>query len=107
MINDEIQGRGGRLLAVSVDAPERSRQVVERFKLPFSILADEQRDVIRAYGLVHKGGGPDGGDIAIPMLMLLGEDGRVRWRRVAPNVMDRLDPAEVLAAVRTALAPAE
>ncbi|GMU81186.1 MAG: hypothetical protein AMXMBFR47_10570 [Planctomycetota bacterium] len=100
-----MQRRGGRLLAVSVDSPERSRQVVERFRLPFPILADEERDVIRAYGLVHAGGAPDGGDIAIPTLMLLGTDGRVLWRRVAPNVMDRLDPAEALAAVRSSLAP--
>lgn len=100
-----MQRLGGRLLAVSVDSPERSRQVVERFKLPFAILADENRGVIRAYGLVHKGGAPDGGDIAIPTLMLVGTDGRVLWRRVAPNVMDRLDPAEALAAVRSSLAP--
>lgn len=79
--------------------------MVERFRLPFPILADEERDVIRAYGLVHAGGAPDGGDIAIPTLMLLGTDGRVLWRRVAPNVMDRLDPAEALAAVRSSLAP--
>lgn len=102
-----MQRRGGRLLAVSVDPPARSRQVVERFKLPFPILSDESREVIRTYGLVHKGGGPDGSDIAVPTLMLVGADGRILWERSAPNVMDRMAPADVLAAARAALASTE
>lgn len=90
------------MLAISVDPPAQSKQVVERFKLPFPILADESREVIRKYGVVHSAGGPDGSDIAIPTLMLIDKDGRVLWERTAPNVLDRMDPADVLAAVRAA-----
>ena len=100
-----MQRRGGHVYAVSVDSPTESKRIVEKFALPFPVLADESRDVISKYGIVHVGGSPEGGDIAVPMLLLIGRDGRVLWERVAPNVMDRPDPAETLIAIRAALGP--
>lgn len=94
-----MQRRGGKLLAVSVDTPAEARAVVDKARLPFSILSDTSREMIRGYGLVHTGGGRDGSDIAKPATVLIGGDGRVRWLHVGRTVVDRPDTAALLAAL--------
>jgi peroxiredoxin len=91
-------------VAVSVDPPLRSQTVVERWDLPFPILADEERVVIEALGLVHSGGGPGGSDIALPAHLLISREGEVLRKYVAERIQDRMSPAAVLAEVRAALA---
>jgi peroxiredoxin len=73
--------------------------VVTENALPFRILADTSRDVVRRYGLLHAHGGPDGSDIAVPALLLLRPDGTIAWRHVSREVQDRVDPEDVLAAI--------
>ena len=89
----------GRLLAVSVDPPGRSLQVVSKNSLNFSILSDVDREVIRLYGLFHAKGAPDGSDIAIPAMFLVDREGRIVWRRVSSRIQDRADPQVVLAKI--------
>jgi peroxiredoxin len=96
----ELAARGGKLFAVSVDTPELSQGVVQKRDLPFSILSDEGRTLIRAWHLAHVGGAPDGGDVAIPAQILIAKGGRVVWKHVSQRVDDRVDPADVLARVR-------
>lgn len=103
-LNDELAAMGVTLVAISVDSPQRSRDVVERDGLPFSILADEHLDVIEPLGLVHRGGGPGGSDIAIPAQVLVDADGRVLWKYVSDRIQNRLVPRDVLEQVRAALA---
>jgi len=109
-INDDLTAMGVTLVAISVDPPERSRDVVERDGLPFSILADERMDVIGSLGLVHRGGGPGrseipgGSDIAIPAHVLVDADGRVLWKYVSDRIQNRLVPRDVLEHVRASLA---
>lgn len=88
------------MVAVSVDEPAQSLDVVEAQHLSFPILSDAKRDIIRAYGLVHPGGGMSGEDIAIPAQFLLDRDRRVLWRHVASRIPDRPSPDEVLKQVR-------
>lgn len=102
-INDELAAMGVTLVAISVDSPERSREVVERDGLAFSILADERFDVIEPLGLVHRGGGPGGSNIAIPAHVLVDADGRVLWKYVSDRVQNRLAPRDVLGHVRSAM----
>lgn len=99
-INDGLQQAGVRVLAVSVDTPAESARVVKRNELPFPILSDAEHRVIRDYGLVHRGGGPGGGDIAIPAHVLVDHDGTILWRRISHRIQDRPSPDEVLAAVK-------
>ena len=101
---DELAQAGVRMMAISVDPPSRSRKVIERNDLPFPILADTERKVIRAYGLLHEDGGLTG-DIAIPAHVLVGRDGTVLWRHVAPRIQQRLTPEEVLEAVLSKVSP--
>lgn len=95
-VADEMKRRGGRMVAISVDRPEESAEVVKRQHLPFSILADTDRTVITEYGLVHHGGGPKHDDIAIPAHMLIERGGRIAWRHAARRFQDRPYPATVL-----------
>jgi len=73
--------------------------VIEEDALPFPILSDAERTVIRAFGLVHEGGGIEGETIAVPAELLLRPDGSIAWRHVARRITDRADPAQTLAAV--------
>ena len=88
------------MLAISVDPPEKAKEVVDRNKLAFPVLCDTDREVIRMYGLVHKEGGLDDSDIAIPAHVLMDREGRIWWRSLSRRVQDRLHPADVLRAVR-------
>lgn len=100
-VNEELTRRGGRILAISTDPPKKSREVVQKRALGFHIVADESRAVLSAFGLVHKGMGPGGTDVARPAMILLAKGGRIAWRRAAQRIQDRPPPAEVLAAVRS------
>jgi thioredoxin-dependent peroxiredoxin len=93
--------RGGGILAVSVDPPEQSRRVVAKNNLPFPILADPQREVVRAYGVLHAGGGPGGADIALPAHFLIDQAGRVRWSFVSLRPPDRPELEQLRAALRS------
>ena len=96
VVNEELQRRQGRLLAISVDPPKKSLRVVRKQGLGFSILSDEDRKVIREYGIVHEGGGPNGGDIAVPAMFLIDRDGKLVWFHRAVRITDRALPSEVL-----------
>lgn len=102
-VHDELQRRGGRLLAVSVDPPAQSREVVRRLRLRFAILSDAERRVTQDYGVLHVGGGEHGDDIALPAMFLLDREGWIVWRRIAARIQDRPDPQSVIEIIRTRL----
>jgi peroxiredoxin len=91
-----LREQGGTLLAVSVDAPEQARMVVEGNGLEFPVLCDTKRDVVRRYGVLHAGGGPRGSDIAIPAHFLIDRKGRIVWRQIARRVVARPRVADLL-----------
>ncbi|MEP0846825.1 MAG: peroxiredoxin [Phycisphaerae bacterium] len=101
---DELQTAGVRVVAVSVDPPQHSQQAVERLGLRFPILSDSERSVIHKYGVVHRGGGPGGEDIAIPAHFLIDRHGRIVWRRIAGRIQDRPDPREIVRIAQTGFA---
>lgn len=87
-----------------MDAPRDSKQVVKRTSLPFDILADQDRSLLSDLGLVHKGGGLDGSDIALPSIMLVNAERRILWQYRSTRIQDRLSPEDVLDHVRRAVA---
>ena len=95
-----------RPVTVSGDPSDRRRPVVTRHVLHLTLLADEERILTRAFGLLHRAGAPDGSDIAIPAHLLIAPDHRVLWRNVSRRIQDRLPADRVLTAVRAALADA-
>ena len=58
------------------------RRYVEESGLPFNILVDESRDVLKAYGVWHRVG-LDAWNIARPALFVIAPDGRILYSFVA------------------------
>lgn len=90
--------KGAVILGVSVDPARSHDKFVEKYKLPFALVADEDRQIVKAYGVwgqktflgrkymgTHR------------VTFLIGPDGRIKriWLRVKPTE----HAAEVLAAL--------
>jgi peroxiredoxin len=91
----EIRSLDAEVLAVSVDPPESSREIVEAHGLEFPVLSDQSLAAIDAFGVRHPGGGLEG-DIARPALFILDRDGRVVWRDLTDDWRVRVRPGRVL-----------
>ena len=61
---------------------EAVRRYIEETGLPFNILVDESREVLKAYGVWHRVG-LDAWNIARPALFVIERDGRIRYSFVA------------------------
>ncbi len=87
----DFEARGAKLAAISVDPIEDSQALAERLKLGFPLLSDEDRTVVRAYGVYHAEK-----KIALPAIVVIDREGIVRWRRVSESVTDRPEEDVVL-----------
>ncbi len=87
------------MIAISVDSVEENRKVAEKLGLDYRILSDGDREVIKAYGLLHPGASMDGGDIARPATLVIDADGIVRWRNLTENWRVRVRPDAVVMAL--------
>jgi peroxiredoxin len=86
--SDELEKLGVRLIPVSVDDQQHAHDVWEKAAdKKFTILSDPGAKVIRQYGLLHQAGRADT-DIALRTTLLIGADGREKWRRVSQSVPD-------------------
>ena len=94
----QFKKRGAIILGVSPDSVKSHDKFVEKFKLPFLLLADEDKKIVEAYGVwgektfmgrkymgTHR------------VTFLIGEDGRIK--KIWPQVKPDEHPAEVLAAL--------
>ena len=89
-----------RPVAISVDAPEVSRNLAGKAGYTFPVLSDPQAETIRRYSLLHKGGGPEGSDIARPAEFLVDSSGTVRWVNFTEDIRVRARADEMLAAAK-------
>jgi peroxiredoxin Q/BCP len=94
--HDEIRALGADVVALSVDAPERSEALRAQLALPFPILSDSAREVVRAWDLYNA---KERGGIAIPAVFVIGSDRRVRWRSI-DRTAQRVSTAGVLGFLR-------
>ena len=92
---DEIRALDAEVLAISVDPPEKSREIVEAYGITFPVLSDPDLTAIDLFDVRHVGGGLDG-DIARPATFILDREGRVVWRQLTENWRIRLRPETVL-----------
>jgi len=46
-----LQAQGYEILGVSADSPKRQSNFKNKYELPFPLLADEDKEVIKAYGV--------------------------------------------------------
>jgi peroxiredoxin len=76
------EARGWQVVAVVAQSSTAVRRYVEDKGLPFNILIDESRDVLKAYGVWHRFG-LDAWNIARPSLFLIEPSGKIRYSFVA------------------------
>jgi peroxiredoxin len=93
---DKLNEVGIRPVAISVDAPEVSRDLAQKAGYTFPLLTDKNTEVIRRYDLVHAGAGENGQDIARPAEFLIDRSGTVRWVNLTENYWVRARPEQVL-----------
>ena len=94
----QLQAKGAVLLGVSADSVKSHAKFARKYELPFPLLADEDHQIVRAYGVwgekkfmgrtyegIHR------------MTFLIGADGLIShvWTKVKPEI----HAAEVLAAL--------
>lgn len=98
----DLQGLGVVVLGVSPDSAESHARFAEKYRLPFILLSDPDKQVMQAYGAWGEktmyGRKTTG---VIRSTVWIGPDGRVRrhWPRVSKA---EAHPDEVLAALRSA-----
>jgi thioredoxin-dependent peroxiredoxin len=94
----EFKQRGAVVLGVSTDPVKSHDKFVEKFKLPFTLLADEDKQIVGAYdvwgeksfmGRKYMG--------THRVTFLIGPDGRIK--KIWPQVKPEEHAAEVLAAL--------
>jgi len=88
-------------VAISVDAPEVSRDLCRKAGYTFTFLSDPKAEVIHRYDLLHPGAGVNGHDIARPAEFLLDTTGTVRWVNLTENFWVRARSDQILAAAHS------
>ena len=94
----DFKKKGAVLLGVSIDSPKSHEKFINKFKLPFTLLADEDKSMVQAYGVwgqksfmgrryqgTHR------------VTFLIGPDGRIQ--KIWPKVKPEEHAEEVLAAL--------
>ena len=95
--HDAFVKAGADLYALSVDPPERSAEHKQRLRLPFELLCDPDRSVVRAWDLYNRW---EHGGVARPALFVMTPpEGRIRARSI-DRMANRVPPEKVLAALR-------
>ncbi|MAG57814.1 MAG: hypothetical protein CMJ83_16130 [Planctomycetes bacterium] len=90
---------GVKVWAVSADGRDDARETAK--EIPgIQVISDNQLTLITAFGVRNEGEGPGGETVAYPTHVLVDPDGIVRWVGRPVRNTDRLDPDEVVAAVR-------
>ena len=97
---DQFEDVGIRPVAISVDAPEVSRDLCQKAGYTFTFLSDPKVEAIRRYDLVHAGQGINGQDIARPAEFLLDSSGTVRWVNLTENLWVRARTEQMLEAAK-------
>ena len=94
----EVKKKGAIVLGVSTDSAKSHARFAEKYELPFTLLADEDKKIVQAYGVwgpktfmgmkftgTHR------------VTFLIGPDGRIK--KIWPKVKPAEHAAEVLAAL--------
>lgn len=95
---DEFRKAGAVVLGVSIDGVKAHDKFVNKFKLPFTLVADEDKSIVNKYGVWGKKsfmGRKYMGTHRVTFL--IGPDGRIR--KIWPIVKPELHAKEILAAI--------
>jgi peroxiredoxin len=98
----EIRLAGADVAAVSVDAPDKSEALRVRLSLPFAILCDTERRVVREWG-IYNSRERDG--IAIPAVFIIDRKQVIGFASV--DAVARRVPATEIVSLLQSAAPAQ
>jgi thioredoxin-dependent peroxiredoxin len=70
----KIKSAGADVVAISVDEPEKGKELGDKLRIPFPILSDVDHKIIDVYGLYNADG-----KISKPATLVLDSKGIVRW----------------------------
>jgi peroxiredoxin Q/BCP len=94
----EFKKKGAVVLGVSPDPVKSHDKFVEKFKLPFTLLADVDKKIVEAYGVWGEKSFMGRKYLGVyRVTFLIGPDGRIR--KIWPTVKPEEHAAEVLAAL--------
>ncbi len=102
---EEIRAAGADVVAISVDRPERSERLRHDLNLPFSILSDADRSLVKAWDIFNP---REFGGVAKPSVFVIDTNRNVRFSSVdgVRNRIGASDLARMLRARRFAPPPA-
>jgi peroxiredoxin Q/BCP len=94
----EFKKRGAVILGVSPDSVKSHDKFVEKFKLPFTLLADEEKKIVEAYGVWGEKSFMGREYLGVyRVTFLIGPDGKIK--KIWPEVKPDEHAQEVLAAL--------
>ena len=94
--HQDFDSRQVRLVGISVDPGDITRDLRRRQGYTFLFLSDPSGRVLRLYDLLHEKAGPGGQDISRPAEFLIDATGTVRWVNLTASITARARPEEVL-----------
>ena len=100
--HDDFAKRNTRVIAISLEKMEDAKQTQTQFS-HLTVIADASRGMSEPLGLIHPKARPDGGDTNAPTTIIVDRAGIVRWVHRPAEVIARLSPNEVLAALDASL----
>ena len=86
-------------MAIVAQSSSVVRRYIEDTGLPFNILVDESREVLKAYGVWHRIG-LDAWNIARPALFLIDQSGTIRYSFVGESQDEFPDDEEIVDALQ-------
>ncbi len=94
----QFKKKGAVVLGVSPDSVKSHDKFVEKFKLPFTLLADEDKKIVEAYGVWGEKSFMGRKYLGVyRVTFLIGPDGKIK--NIWPTVKPEEHAAEVLAAL--------
>jgi peroxiredoxin Q/BCP len=77
---DKFKAAAAAVLAISVDPPEKSRELAQKLNVSFPLLSDPEHKVIDRYDVLDPSG-----KFSIASVFLVDKKGIVRWSYVADD----------------------
>lgn len=92
----EIQAAGAEILVISSDTQAANKQTATQLQLGFPLLSDTRKEAIAAYNATD----PLSRNIARPQYAIIDERGIIQWKFLDVRLGGRLDPAQILEALK-------
>jgi peroxiredoxin len=93
---EEIRSAGADVMAISVDPPAKSEALRRELRLPFPILCDTERRVIKDWGIYSPN---ERGGIAKPAVFVIDRDRTVQYSKI-DDVATRVPASEIVRILR-------